>query len=262
MTSPVNTATSSRAKPSAREAFDANMADAEMLVALAKMLQNNRQRRMRAELRERVGEALSIPKRKWAELECLENDQVFVAFKPGAAGLRSELNEPALRPLLRQAVVAACAAVETFVADRVMENLSLAMRMDPMPPRLLAMTMTIDDWLRIEKTYTRKGFGIRQIAELEIRERSSPTPSVIGELFSMVGKKDIFKSIDVQRKVVKGTSAGELDVIRQRRNKIAHEGDRKGRSRAAISVTEVQTYISQVLQIVDAMDRVTRPVDK
>jgi len=250
---------SGRGKPSAREAFDANMADAEMLVALAKMLQNKRQRRMRAELRERVGEALSIPKRKRAELECLENDQVFVAFKPGAAGLRSELNELALRPLLRQAVVAACAAVETFVADRVMENLSLAMRMDPMPPRLLAMTMTIDDWLRIEKTYTRKGFGIRQIAELEIRERSSPTPSVIGELFSVVGKKDIFKSIDLNRKVVKGTSARELDVIRQRRNKIAHEGDRKGRSRATISATEVEGYISEIMQIIDAMDRVTHP---
>lgn len=255
---PVGNATSSRAKPTAREAFDANMADAEMLVALAKMLQNKRQRRMRAELRERVGDALSIPKRRRAELECIENE-VFVAFKPGAAGLRAELNEIALRPLLRQAVVAACAAVETFVADRVMENLSRAMKMDPIPPRLLGLTMTVDDWMRIERTYTRKGFGIRQIVELEIRERSSPTPTVIGELFSMVGKKDIFKSIDIQRKLPKGTSADQLDVIRIRRNKIAHEGDRKGRSRAAISSIEVETYISQVLQIVEAMDRVTRP---
>jgi hypothetical protein len=262
MTPATTRTVSGQGKPSAREAFDANMADAEMLVALATMLQNKRQRRMRAELRERVGEALSIPKRKRAELECLENDQVFVAFKPGATGLRGELNELALRPLLRQAVVAACAAVETFVADRVIENFSRAMKMDPIPPRLLGLTMTVDDWLRIERTYTRKGFGIRQIAELEIRERSSPTPSVIGELFSMVGIKDIFKSIDTQRKVVKGTSTTQLDLIRQRRNKIAHEGDRKGRSRAAISVAEVESYLSQVREIIDAMDKVTRPTDK
>lgn len=50
-------------KMSAREAFDLNMQDAEVLVELARLLSNHRKRRMRRELRERLGSALSLAKR-------------------------------------------------------------------------------------------------------------------------------------------------------------------------------------------------------
>lgn len=149
-------ARSPRSKPTAREAFDANMADAETLLALAKLLRNNRRRGMRTELRQRVGTARSVPKRRWGELACLENEEIFIAFKPGHASLLDNLNETALRPLLRQAVVASCAAVETFVADRVMEHYSAAVVMDPVPSRLLGLNMTVGDWLRIDQSYKRK----------------------------------------------------------------------------------------------------------
>lgn len=245
-------------KPTARQAFDDNMADARFLFGVAQMLKNDRKRRMRKELREKVGGLLGVAKRDWQDLECLENAQVFVAFKPGA-GLAGQVDEVALRPLLRQAVVAACAAVETFVADRVMELYGAAIKNDPVPPRLLGLTMTVEDWLRIEKTYTKKGWGLRQVVELEIRERSSPTPSVIGELFAMVAVKDLFKRIDSRRGVAVGTSAQQLEAIRRRRNKIAHEGDRAGKGRAAISVSVVEKYLDQVLAIVDAMDALTKP---
>lgn len=83
--------------------------------------------------RERLGDALSLPQKYWDELECLENDRVFVTFKPGHATLREKLQEPNLRPLLRQALVAACAAIETFCADRVMERYSTAIASTPPP---------------------------------------------------------------------------------------------------------------------------------
>jgi len=235
------------------------MADAELLLTLAQMLQNDRKRRMRSELRSKVGAALGIPKRSWPQIECLENKQVFVAFKPGAGNLASGLDEAALRPLLRQAVVAACAAVETFVADRVIEHYGKAIKLEPVPPRLLGLTMTVDDWLRIDTIYTRRKWGLRQIVELEIREKSSPTPDVIGQLFSMVAVKDVFKRIDIRRKLDIGTMAKELDAIRLRRNKIAHEGDRAGRGRAGITVAEVEKYLRQVGSIIDGMDAVTKP---
>lgn len=249
---------STRAKPTAREAFDANMADAQLLFDIARMLQNDRQRRMRVERRAKVGAALNLPKRDWGAVEVIENDQVFLAFKPGAGSLGSQLDEVALRPLLRQAVVAACAAVETFVADRVMEHYPKAMKLDPVPPRLLGLTMTVDDWLRID-SYKRRGWGLRNIVELEIREKASPTPSVIGQLFSMVGITEILKKVDKRRGVALKTSDKELDALRLRRNKIVHEGDRAGRSRAAISVSEVERYLAQVVSIIDAMDAVTKP---
>jgi hypothetical protein len=98
---------------------------------------------MRRELRERLGDALGIPKRHWQTLDCIESEDLFAIFKPGGAVDRDTVSEPRLRPLLRQALVAACAAVETFVADRVMERLRGALDSDPRPTRLLALQMTV-----------------------------------------------------------------------------------------------------------------------
>jgi hypothetical protein len=77
-------------KPKSREAFDLNMNDAETLVSITKLLENERINRMRAELRTRIGTALRIPRAKHSALECLENQQVFIAFKPGSAHLRGQ----------------------------------------------------------------------------------------------------------------------------------------------------------------------------
>jgi ribosomal protein L18E len=67
-------------------AFELNMADAHMLVQSAVAFDNQRAaRRMRAELRRRVGEALKVPQRRRDELNCLQSDDLFVVFLPGAS---------------------------------------------------------------------------------------------------------------------------------------------------------------------------------
>lgn len=119
-----------------------------MLVSLAKLLQNQRTRKMRVELRRRIGAALDIAVKRQSEHECLRNEQVFVTFlpgqaRPGQAEWRSRLTEENLRPLLRQSLVAACAALETFCADRVSERYPRALR--DREPRLLLLPMTIGD---------------------------------------------------------------------------------------------------------------------
>ena len=94
-------------KPTARQAFDLNVADAEALVAVVRALRNRRVRRMRPELRERLGSALDLPRRDWDDLDCIESDDLFAVFKPGSQVDRESVSEPSLRPLLRQALVAA-----------------------------------------------------------------------------------------------------------------------------------------------------------
>lgn len=246
-------------KMSARHAFNLNMQDAEMLVELAKLLSNQRVRRMRVELRQRLGSALSLARKHWDELECLENERVFVTFKPGHAGWRERLDEPNLRPLLRQALVAACAAVETFCADRVMELYPAAIRKNPPPSRLLELSLTVDDYLTIDRKYTKKGWGLRQVVELEVRQRASPAPGQIGKLFALVDKKGLFPQIDKARKVAKNTSTQDLERIVERRNLIAHTGDRSGRGRATINVAEVETDLGIIVEIIDALDQLTKP---
>ena len=103
------------AKPKPLVAFEDNMADAERLVAYARALTNRRSRRLRLELREKLVAALSLRNRDRDNLDGLESDDLFVVFKPKARLARSDFADQA--PLLRQALVAGCAAAETFLAD-------------------------------------------------------------------------------------------------------------------------------------------------
>lgn len=247
----------SREKLTARQAFDDNLSDAQALIAMAKAMSNRRVRRMRRELRERLGSALDLPKRDWDSLDCIESDDLFAIIKPGGQLDRESTSEPNLRPLLRQALVAGCAAVETFVGDRVMERLRDALDSDPRPTRLLDLPMTVGDWLHIEETYQRRRWGLREIVEIEVRRLASPSPSQIGISFGVIGEKNLWKRVDKRRGADRGASEDALERIYERRNQIAHQGDRLGRGRAAISVGEVETDLSYVTDIVDALDHET-----
>jgi hypothetical protein len=243
-------------KPKSREAFDLNMNDAETLVSIAKLLENERINRMRAELRTRIGTALRIPRAKHSALECLENQQVFIAFKPGSAHLRGSLTQENLRPLLRQALVAGCAAVETYVADRTMELLGPVLRAKEKPPRLLELTMAVQQYLKVQ-SYQRQNWGLRDLIEDQVLLKASTSPSSIGMLMSMVGVPKVWAAVDAKRGVVKGSSEKALETITQRRNRIAHSGDRQGRGRAPITVTEVERDLACLVEIVSALDQVT-----
>lgn len=247
------------AKPTARQAFDDNIADAERLVLLADALRNKRARRMRREKREGLGEALNIRKRDWDQLDCIESEDLFAVLPPQSRLDRRSFEEKALRPLLRQALVAGCAALETFVGDRVMELYREALDSEERPPRLLALPMTVEDWLWIDETYQRKRWGLREVVEYEVRQRASPAPAQIGQVFGIVGQRKLWKRVDSHRKLKSGSSVATLDALNERRNRIAHNGDRVGRGRASISGDEVRQDLTCLVEIVDAIEAVTEP---
>ena len=148
------------AKPSASQAFELHMSDADELVALVRALTNSRQRAMRTELRQRVGEALKVPERDRSRLACIESDDLFVTFRPGSRIGPSDIAD--LRPLLRQALVAACAALETYLADKIMEQVGpLLRKQENLTPRLAAIPLSLIDFVRIQETYERHGWGLR-----------------------------------------------------------------------------------------------------
>lgn len=245
-------------KPTAAEAFELNMADADELLRLVRVLADTRKNRMRLEHREAVSQVLGISRRDRDRLDRFESDDIYGVIKPGACIERKDLTEEALRPVLRQALVAACAAVETFVADRVMERWSGAVNAETIPGRLLELPMTVGDWLRIESRYERKKWGLRELAEIEIRNRASPSPSQIGQLFSVVGEKNLWRRVDSHRGSARGLSEHTLDRIYARRNKIAHEGDRVGRGRAHISRDEVQQDLVAIRDVIAGLESITR----
>ena len=241
---------SAKARP--YEAFGDNIADAEALLRYTLAFKNQRKRQMRKELRDRVGDALKVPMKQRRELDCLESDDLFVVFTPGGNLGRDDFND--LRPLLRQSLVAACAALETYVADKAMEFVGSALAADKLPPRMRDIPLTVGHWAEIEEKYERRVWGIRPVIDEYIREASSTAPNRIGQVLSTVGVQDWAKQVDKARKVTSGTTVKELDAITERRNRIAHSADRQGRGRSSLEPEEIERHIQTIKSVVEAIE--------
>ena len=243
------------AKASPIEAFENNMSDAHHLVLLAEGLTNSRARRMRKELRERVGAAWRIPAKQWDDLDCLESDDVFLTFKPGSRLNREVFQDH--RPLLRQALVAACAATETYLADKVMTRVSeLTTSHDVSTPKLRNLRMTVGEWMYIEQHYQRRRRGLHiRVVEPQVRRLASTSPRTMGELLSLVGVDNWASQLDGLRGCTSGSSVKFLERVTMRRNKIVHTGDRQGRGRAALSIDEAKADLSGLESVVHALEK-------
>jgi hypothetical protein len=240
-------------KPGPLQAFQDNMRDAHHLVSLAEGLTNVRVRRMRKELRQRVGEAWRVPVRDRDALDCIESKAMYLTFKPGSNLSRDSFSDH--RPLLRQSLVAACAATETYLADKVMSRIG-ALTHSPATAtkRLSELTMTVGDWLQIEQDYTRRRWGLHHLIEKQVREAASTAPSRVGELLSLAGVSSPQKALDKQRAVAKGDTEALLARITERRNKIVHTGDRQGRNRASLTLDEVKRDLAGLESLVAAIE--------
>lgn len=141
------------------DVFEDNIADAERLLHLARVLTNTRKNRMRRELRGAFGTAMGLPRKHHDQLDCVESAELFVIIKPGATGRCDRFTEFELRPLLRQAVVATAAAVESYVAEKACTYIGSAMRSDQLPKRLAAMGVNFGQVVAIERRYKHRGWG-------------------------------------------------------------------------------------------------------
>jgi len=245
-------------KPSPLEAFETNMRDAHHLVRLAEGLTNSRARKMRKELRDRVGAAWRVPLKHRDQLDCLESADVYLVFKPVSRLARADFLDH--RPLLRQALVAACAATETYLADRAMSQVAgLTSSADAASDRLKKIPMTVGDWLDIEVyEYRRRGLHEKVIRPY-FAEFASVDPSKVGALLSLLGVKDWQKQLDGQRGVNPGDTRVALDRIAKRRNRIVHTGDRvsqSSRNRATLSIAEVRCDLDVMESLVAAVEKV------
>jgi len=234
--------------------FEIHIHDAKKLLELADGLTNSRKYRMRRELRERVGHAIGTAQQEWDALDCVESPDLFVVFKPGSKIEKTAFDD--LRPLLRQSLVAGCAALETFVFDKTMERIGEALRSNEVPDRLREIPISLGNWIDHRREYTRVGWGQRQVAKKAVRDGSSTSPSQIGKVLGMIGITDWSKKIDSERGCSKGTTVSQLDVLTKRRNRIVHQGDRVGLGRAQLTADEVKEDLSTISEIVGAIGKV------
>ncbi len=241
-------------QPKPIEVFEANIADAERLLAFARALTNGRKYGMRRQLRESVGASLRVPKNKWDALDCVESSDVFVVLKPGGAVRRSHFTEAELRPLLRQAVVAAAAAVESYVVEKAATYAASALAAPP--ERLKEVAITLVDVMEIENRYKRRAWGYRAALEAHLSREASADPGKIGKVFSTVGQKGFWPKVDSRRGVSKGASEAQLKALADRRNKIAHTGDRTPTGRSQLALTDAEMHVANARSIIEAMEAV------
>lgn len=241
------------ANPRPIEVFEENIADAEVLLRFADGLQTQRTRKLRVERREKVGRALGMTKDERAEIDGAESDHLFVLLKAGSPFTREDFTEVALRPLLRQAVVAVSAAIETWVADRAAEFVGRALR--ERPDRLSRVPLDLKTVLEIDDRYTRRSWGYREVLITHLQGIASPSPGQIGIAFSMVGQPIKWGVVDNLRGVETGRSEKDLEQLYARRNQIAHAADRTRRTRRAITADEVRHYVDTARAIITAMEK-------
>lgn len=240
-------------KPKPMAAFADNMADAHALVRLADALVTNRTYRMRSEMRTKIGTALRLPQRDHEKLDCVHSDSLYITILPGSGWSRADFQIQ--EPLLRQALVAGCAAAETFLADRVIECCRKQTNAQDLG-RLGKIGMTVDQWQEVNRSgYPRRTIADKVIAP-HVLLNASTSSSKVGELLALVGIARPMAKLDSARRVPKGTTEGDLDRVTARRNQIAHQGDRRGRRRAHISQEQVRADLSSLEDIVKAIDSV------
>jgi hypothetical protein len=242
--------------PSPLEAFESNINDAEWLLTTARGLQNRRTRRMRAELRERIGEALDVPVRERGSLDAIESDDLFIVVKPSASISRGHVAD--LAPLYRQAIVIAAAAIETYVCDAVNRRVGKVLYDgEPLPKYLRDLTITVGDWQWIEDNYQRRRRGLVEVClRQRIADMASPDPDVIGQLLAMIRLENWARKLDSERRVPQKTTHTQLKELATRRNRIAHSGDRQGRGRAQIDLETSRRHVDNARSIIEALDRV------
>jgi hypothetical protein len=238
------------------ERFTTNLSDAELLLTVADGFVNRRSNRMRSELREGLSAVLRVPKRDRERLELLESSHLWLLFKPGTPLHPSHLED--LSPLLRPAIVMACAALETLVADLVISHLRAALAADVAPKRLRQVTLSVEQLLDIRDRYERQQWGLRSAVERWIEREASTAPNKIGELWSTVGlDSGVLSRVDGHRKLPRGTTQQQLTDITKRRNRIAHAADRVKTRRATLTVAETRSAVDSLRDIGKALVAVT-----
>lgn len=239
-----------------KTAFETNMADAELLVRWAVSIKDSRGRRERAEMRQRVGLALDIPQKRRQDISVVESNELLIVIKPDSAVSRDDFAD--VQPLLRQAVVAGCAATETFLSDLVMDHIAnVTATPSALPSKLANTPMTVGQWLEIDRDYTyqRRGLHERVLRDY-VSRYASTSPRRMGDLMAMIGVTKWAARLDEARGVPPQTTLAFLDMVSKRRNRIAHTGDRSGRSRAQITSDEVSTILDGLRSVVGGLDRV------
>lgn len=202
-----------------------NFAVAEHLLQLYELFRGLHEKPPAEELRLAVCREMACPENTGMR-ESL-NDHLVLLSKTVAPLPQALLLPDGLNFLLRNAVIVACTAVESFFWDSLRENVLTIVRARRRgaDEELRKLTLTLDDYLSIEG-YADPNERLKQIILKNFERRTLYDAESVGKIASIMTVRDFWTAVgrrcgrnatDVRR---------ELDDLINRRNQIAHRADR------------------------------------
>lgn len=155
------------------------------------------------------------------------NDQVVLVAKATAPIPPSLLVQDGINFLLRQAVVVACTALESFFWDALRENVLTIVRARRRgaDESLRKLTLSLDDYLSLEG-YDDPDVRLRQIILKNFERGTLYDASSIEEIAKILTVKDFWAKVAAKTGNPDKEIKRHIGEIIQRRNQIAHRADR------------------------------------
>jgi hypothetical protein len=157
----------------------------------------------------------------------LHNDRIFLVAREAAQVSANFFHEHNLASLLRQAVVAACSALDAYFNDKFRENVLtvLLTKKRYAPEELKKLVMTFDEYLSIE-SWADPNERLQQILEKNLERRTLSNANGITDMVSILGINDFWEQVGRECGEKPSDLRRNIDEIAARRNDIVHRADR------------------------------------
>lgn len=205
--------------------FNQNFAVAESLIQLYELFHGMRQVDLKEELRFAICSFWGSPPH--AAMKPSMNDRVLVVAKAAAKVPESLTLDGGLNFLLREAVVVACTALESFLSDALRENVLTIVqaRKTRADESLRKLTFTLGDYISIQQ-YDDQDYRLKQIILKNFERATLYDAASIERIAQILTIRNFWDEIERST----GNKAGDfkrlLGELIHRRNQIAHRADR------------------------------------
>lgn len=205
--------------------FNQNFAVAKSLIQLYELFHGMRRVDLKEELRFAICSFWGSPQH--AAMKPSMNDRVLVVAKAAAKVPESLTLEGGLNFLLREAVVVACTALESFYGDALRENVLTIVqaRKTRADESLRKLTFTLGDYISIQQ-YDDQDYRLKQIILKNFERATLYDAASIERIAQILTIRNFWEEIER----ITGNKAAEfkrlLGELIHRRNQIAHRADR------------------------------------
>jgi hypothetical protein len=205
--------------------FHQNFAVTESLLQLYGLLEGLARFYPHPDIRLALCQCLAIPQHE--AFHVAQNDRLHVISRAAAPLPEAMLRPNGLDFLLRQAVVVACGALDSYFNDIVRNSILTVVRARKRRAHeaLRKLTLTLEEYLSLA-SYEDEDFRLQQIILKNFERKTLSNANAIGEVAAILAVDDFWHELGRETGEAPAEMRRRIDEIAGRRNDIAHRADR------------------------------------